>query len=391
MKMLPATLSIRLLIIPFILLLCACGSPYAPDALGPWAVGHGTFTAVDENRGDRSLKVNVWYPVDSADAAEGPLAVYPLLGAFGVLADVAVEGLPVSAELERKLLVFSHGYGGPNTQSTPLMEALASHGFIVVAVEHTGNTVNGDSDPFEVAAANRVPDVSFIIDTMLERSATIDDDFYGRIDVDEVGVLGHSFGGSTALGTVMGGFGGASPDPRVKAIAPVSGVVSSTFTDEQLAGVNVPVLLLGGTLDTSVPLSNNEQAFAQMPATVAPVFKVDIIGATHTHFANVCAIADFLFGLGLDIDQWGGLGAGALVGPYLDTCTPEAFPIEKVVRLQNLYMVAFFQTYLNGLISYNYYLTEPYSANEPDVIFSKKGEFVIRENEEGVFVIAPKT
>ena len=37
------------------------------------------------------------------------------------------------------LLVFSHGYRAINTQSTDLMEALASHGFVVASPEHTGN------------------------------------------------------------------------------------------------------------------------------------------------------------------------------------------------------------------------------------------------------------
>ena len=50
----------------------------APDALGSHAVGHTMFTAVDAARDDRALIVNVWYPVDDADAKTEPLTEYPL-------------------------------------------------------------------------------------------------------------------------------------------------------------------------------------------------------------------------------------------------------------------------------------------------------------------------
>ena len=56
--------------------LAACstgeGSPAgagAPDELGPYAVGHTSFMLVDAARDDRELPVDVWYPVDDADAA----------------------------------------------------------------------------------------------------------------------------------------------------------------------------------------------------------------------------------------------------------------------------------------------------------------------------------
>ena len=50
----------------------------APDALGAYAVGHTIFTAVDAARDDRELPVDVWYPVDAADAATEPRTEYPL-------------------------------------------------------------------------------------------------------------------------------------------------------------------------------------------------------------------------------------------------------------------------------------------------------------------------
>ena len=52
-------------------------------------------------------------------------------------------------------------------------------------------------------------------------------------------------------------------------------------------------MLMGGTADVNVFLENNEIAFNQI-VNAPVVYRVDIIGANHTHFANVCQIGDFL-------------------------------------------------------------------------------------------------
>jgi len=355
----------------------------APDTYGLWEVGHTAFIAVDSARDNRSLRVDVWYPVDPEHATWGFLSTYPLLfGFLGLTADIAMMGKPVSTVPGRHLVVFSHGYGGTNTQSTPLMETLASHGFIVVSPEHTGNAQSSLTDTFDQAAMNRVPDVSFIIDTMLARNNDSADIFYNRLNPQGIGVVGHSFGGMTAIGTAAG-WAEANADPRVTAIVPISAVIDPELQSEprdspyagfdagQLSGINVPVLLMGGTEDSSVPIENNALAFDLISI---PVYRVDIIGATHTHFANVCAIGNWLMNdLGIAMDLWEPIGAGDLLQPYLDTCTGTAFPIAEVNRLQNLYVVSFFKRYLQGLLEYDTYLTESYALeNEPDVSFMEK-------------------
>ena len=335
---------------------------------GSWAVGHQRLEAIDVNRGNRQLPYDVWYPVDVADAVNEPRTIYPLQGGAGLTAERAVEGLPVSRAGQLPLLVFSHGLGGTNTQSVLLMETLASHGFVVVSPEHTGNTNADASDTAEQAAARRVPDISFMIDTFLARNEIPGDDFFQRLDPEAIGVLGHSFGGGTALGAVAG-FGGQPADERIRAVMPISATVFDRFTDEALAAVEEPVLFLGGTLDTSVPIENHDYGFDRLIGAQA-VYQVDIVGATHTHFANVCDIGNWLIDNGIGQDLWPAIGAAALLEPYREACSDGAFPIEEVLRIQNLYAVAFFRRHLLGEVEYEYYLQQQYARdNEPDIAF----------------------
>ena len=348
-----------------------------PSTTGPWAVGHTTDFAVDAARGDRTLPVELWYPIDPENAV-GDAAFYELiniLGPRGITSDVAIEGAPITVRPHLPLVLFSHGSGGINIQSLTLMETLASHGFFVAAPNHVGNSfrdVPGVDLPYEDVATDRPKDISFLIDHLLARSADPADEFFESISPLTIGVAGHSLGGFTALAMAAGyagsAFGPVPPDPRVRAILPISGV-AGLLSDAELAGIQIPMLLLGGTLDTSVPIvPNSTRPFELSDATY--VYRADVHGATHTHFANICDIANVLLGLNITINLWPRFGAGALVAPYNQTCVPPALPIEEAVRLQNLYAVSFFNRHLQGNLFYSPFLTEAYAvANEPGVTF----------------------
>ena len=355
----------------------AAGAPDeldAPDEPGPWVVGHGVDTLADIGEPGRTLPIDLWYPVTPGEESGSAPTEYLLQGVFALPSPLAHEDAP-GAGLDAPLLVFSHGYRSIHTQSTALMEALASHGFVVVSVGHSGNTQDDPSDDFETAASRRVPDIAAVIDWASTGAGGTR--LAGQVDAETVGVLGHSFGGMTTLG-VGAGWAGAGALPVVDALMPISAVVdadlqeddrpseSAGFSAADLATITQPTLLLGGTRDTNVPVENNGLAFGWMTGAES-VVRVDIIGATHTHFANVCDIGELLIGLGLDMDAWEGLGAGDLVAPYTTTCTGDAFPIEEAVRLQNLYAVAHFRRHLRGEEGYAAWLEEDGAAGEAAV------------------------
>jgi predicted dienelactone hydrolase len=303
---------------------------------------------VDPDRDDRTLTVDAWYPVDPDDA-NGPPSVYDLIFA-GIVSEVAFDEPPVSAEGPFPMVVFSHGNNGIRFQSYFLTEHLASHGMIVVAPDHAGNTAVDaifGGPPFE--ARDRPLDVSLVITRMLERSIDAADPFFGSVDPQRIGVAGHSFGGFTTLAMATG-FEDIPQDPRVSAIMPVS-PASSSFSDEDLAGIMVPMLVLGGTSDITTPIDPQSiRPFAF--ASSRPRYRVDVEKAGHSSFTNICDIADALLGAGLPPSL-----IDLILGNVAEGCAPELISIEEAHRVTNLYALAFFARDLVGDPRYKRYLT----------------------------------
>jgi predicted dienelactone hydrolase len=318
-----------------------------PDALGPWAVGRTTFTVLDPDRDNRSLEVDAWYPVDPEDAG-GPPSFYDLIFT-GIVSEVAFDEPPVSAEGPFPMVVFSHGNNGVRFQSYFLTEHLASHGMIVVAPDHSGNTAFDlifPSPPFQ--ASDRPLDVSLVITRMLQRSIDVADPFYGRVDPSRIGVAGHSFGGFTTLAMATG-LQEIPPDPRVSAIMPIS-PASSSFSDEDLAEITLPMLVLGGTSDVTTPIDpQSVRPFAF--ASSRPRYRVDVEKAGHGSFTNIC---DFYAALLPFVDP---LLLEFLLGNFEEGCAPELIPIEEAHRITNFYAVSFFSRDLVGDPRYKRYLT----------------------------------
>jgi predicted dienelactone hydrolase len=324
-----------------------------PDSLGRYTAGLTTVEMVDPARADRTLTVDIWYPAD--ERSDAPTAALDLV--FTQLPLPGVLASPEAARGSFPLVVFSHGNGGVRFQSWFLMQALASHGFVVAAPDHAGNTaldaIVGTSDPIAVAAANRPRDVSFVVDQMLARARDPADALHGRIDERHIAVAGHSFGGFTALATAAG-FIDYPPDPRIAAIVPIA-PATFAFTDEQLASIDVPALLMGGTSDTVVPI---EPGIARAWDLISgrPEYRVDLRAAGHNSFTNVCDIRDAYVAVGVGQPILGFIEAQAE-----DGCAPELLPIDEAHRVIDLYVVSFLTEELKGTSRYGRYLTTRYA------------------------------
>ena len=118
------------------------------------------------------------------------------------------------------IVIFSHGHGGLRTQNTNQVEELVSHGFIVMAVDHTydagfveflnGNieyslTSRPDSSPiiespeeFNTRFFYRINDINFLIN-QINSFHILDNEIFSIMDTSSIGIFGHSLGGLTSI------------------------------------------------------------------------------------------------------------------------------------------------------------------------------------------------
>ncbi len=168
---------------------------------GPYAVGTRELRLDDEKR---PLTVTIWYPTEGSPGSE-PDHDYPLALALTVPGHAYGDAVPLASDTSYPLIVFSHGSGGSRVLSLFYTEHLASYGFVVIAADHPGNNVvNTGLGGFLGSSQDFVSNYALRPDDVLRQIALAEDlnasgDFAGLIDVERIGVTGHSFGGWTAL------------------------------------------------------------------------------------------------------------------------------------------------------------------------------------------------
>jgi predicted dienelactone hydrolase len=346
-----------------------------PAPTGPYAVGTVTRYWVDTARENRELMVQFWYPAQSSPSA--PLARYmqhaEVLGnAFGVpgfffrhlnsLSTQARSQVPLALDQPiYPILLFSHGLGGVRTQNTFQCQELASHGYIVVAVDHThyaAGVVFPDGrvssfflenlgmtpemmkqaprNPAIFAAYMRAIERALPIVTgdqrfVLDRLAQLHDHdpeylFTGRLDLNHIGAFGHSQGGATVWHL-------CSVDSRCKAALNLDGPALGSI---QQSGSPRPLFFLGSTNKASFP-DPQVQALAQdmvtgtldrtFAASMGDRYRMELARSGHFNFSDAPLILPRTFGRVPPM-----LGAVGVRG----------------LSVINTYTLAFFEHYLKG-------------------------------------------
>ena len=224
--------------------------PRLPEPPGPYEIGTVSMYLVDEDRteiygsepgGPRELMVQIWYPAEPDTGAEpgpwtedfdqiGPATAQRLDFPSFVLDHLSLadthsypEAPLSSAEEQYPVIVYSHGWRSFRTVNVDQSEALASHGYVVVSVDHTygsvmtvfpdGRAIAADSaalpeeeevgpQAYQTATQTLVEvyaaDLAFVLDS-LEIIDEEDDRFAGRLDLERVGLFGHSTGGGAVV------------------------------------------------------------------------------------------------------------------------------------------------------------------------------------------------
>jgi dienelactone hydrolase len=173
---------------------------------GSYKISREIFTYEDKNRiesysknnENRSLNVEFWFPDNE--------------------------------NISFPLIVFSHGAMGVRSSNESLYRDLASHGYVVCSIDHSYHSfftkdVNGktlfidrtyikelssedslkDLDQsflyYKKWMKIRMDDMNFVLDYIInEKENKKVESLYQKIDLESIGVMGHSLGGSAALG-----------------------------------------------------------------------------------------------------------------------------------------------------------------------------------------------
>jgi predicted dienelactone hydrolase len=306
------------------------------------SVGVTVRDFVDEGRsnwqgtGPRPLTTIIWYP-----AASGSRLKAPDFGASQTQKDFVSYPLAANAAISSEqqkypLVVLSHGNTSLALSLDWLGYYLASHGYVVAAVNHHGNTAAEPNGPIPQgfgAEWERPRDLSILIDKLLT------DPFFGpHIDPNRIGAAGHSSGGATALELAGAIFDPnqiqafcetnrvADPncdpppmirdqldkfvaltktdaivqaslkrsklpysDPRVKAVFAMAPAIGVGHTDTSLRAIRIPVYIVAGRADDITPLPTNAERFANLiPAATLTVLP-GMVG--HATFGSLCTPA----------------------------------------------------------------------------------------------------
>lgn len=238
-------------------------------AFGPFVPGvrMATFTkqSVVNPMQPRDLDTFIWYPAPPGSA--------PFDQGFGGVLDAPLD----NSAGPYPLLLFSHGSCGYPFQSTFLTSLLASHGFIVVAPAHPGNTILefptcGTPAAQVNSAIERPQDVIFVTDQMLLATADSGSPFFGGIDATRIGMSGHSFGGFTTYLVV-------SFDARYRVAVPMAPAIPGSPV------LDVPSLTMLGQIDSVV---NNPAIRTAYEDADPPKFLAEVANAGHFAFSNLC-------------------------------------------------------------------------------------------------------
>jgi predicted dienelactone hydrolase len=178
---------------------------------GEYTVGVSTITIASDagpEGNERSLVLEVWYPAASIDDPAALLATYKNVTRSH--REFELQGTSFRDVEPRKsaegypLIVVSHGYTGYRTIMFYLGEHLASHGYVVAAIDHTDSTnaevdmVNAPGAGFISTLLNRAKDQQLTLQHFANSNSTI----AAITDTEHAAVIGYSMGGYGAINTV---------------------------------------------------------------------------------------------------------------------------------------------------------------------------------------------
>ena len=284
-----------------------------PAPTGSYLVGTRILQISDSDKPDRQMVVQLWYP---ASPSHEPFASYRRREETTRQSSYQAV-LPTNSRLHAPvanglfpLLLFSPAWGGRRTQNTYLVEDLASHGFVVAAIDHPGNSgptlyedghvdqpATGEAmdlatlnlDQINAHGASEVErqtaDEIAVLNTLGRMSQDPGSPFYRHLDLTRVGAFGHSIGGAVAAAAAI-------KDDRIKAALDLDG---SFFGQMQRDGLRKPFMFIEEDLPvyadpakrSSFDLINDALNASDLEAMKkSGAYRIFLHGSTHESFTD---------------------------------------------------------------------------------------------------------
>lgn len=341
--------------------------PRIPTPSGPYPVGTRIIEMVDPARKEiysgkdeaRRYMIQVWYPanvkptdtqapwMEHADVFAPAIATYIDLPSY-FLDHLALVKIPAyqnadvaSSESRFPVILFSHGWNGFNAQNAGQAIELASRGFVVAGIQHTYGAVitvfpdgtvapnNPNALPKDAKDPNYEEVARILADQWAgDMANTLDflasDDegnpYHGKVDLDKVGVYGHSTGGGAAIQ-----FCGV--DPRCKAVLGMDPFMRPVSAEVIASGVPQPSFFMFSQSWADDADTPSNRFFRQFIPNVTDNYGViKIQGTRHYDFSDLPLLSPIAPQLGLK---------GPLNG-------------ERVTEIVNAYLLDFFEMTLHG-------------------------------------------
>jgi len=303
----------------------------------------------------RELMVQLWYP---ARPSRNRFARYrePRETRFSssyqsmILTNSRLDAPVASAGGPFPVILFNHGLGGRRTNDTFLTEELASYGYIVASIDHTYNASQvafpdgrvvlgnapGDISSPDSSSADRVmaiwnkellkwvADQRFILDRLEAMNLAAGTPWFGRLNTNMTGAIGHSFGGAAATQA-------CAEDPRIHAAVNMDGWF---FAAIHARGSNQALLVMNAFDSNAIPDPNakvdallDKADEADMEASLSRFggYRLQVAGAAHDDFT----------------DQ-------PLVSPLRKLSHSGKVPAPRMQDIVRTYVLAFFDSTLRG-------------------------------------------
>ena len=328
--------------------------------------------------------------------------------------------LPQGLSRTVPIAILSHGFGSEPRAFNYLGEHLASHGIAAVSVEHLGSDSDYELEILEGAKKRAISsrefierplDIHYVLDE-LERLNQSDPNLKGTLDLERVGMIGHSLGGYTTLALA-----GAEininrlqqqcpnkkislnisllmqcrakdlipkrqlADSRIKGAIAISPIVSGIFGKENLSDISIPTAIISGSEDIIAPVVQ-EQVYPFTWLSAKDRYLAMMIPGDHFSGSNLprkkpadhTIIEEFVL---------------------KDTATHIGKRLSNGQSYIKAFAVAFIKAHIEGDSKYLSYLSASYARNissskiDFNVIRSLDLELLEREYDDSLRVILP--